>query len=357
MVTAYFRKVREFFARNYHQHVRVDGEQAMDNLMGTMLGVLFLAVISASFAGIFMAYTVSTAKATENTARTNLVVKYSTNTLNNLYIESINGKKTAQAAGWTVLSHYNKLSAASPALNPAPSSAFTDFTFAATRPLVAGGSTIISQWGINKNGLVTVYTATSKAGIAKTGATGSFTSRCDWTTDVKVLEAQCIVSIDTVQSVVAPPIGVRDEKALRWQDEIVQYPWTNSAYDWADDTKRDVKTQKLGVIDTSGIAADPVNPNEKTLKYVVMFENLTPGKKVSLDFVESTAAGTLYSHSFVPTLQTGEAGLVARSSHGTLNIPVAADNITVYLDTDVDQTDTASDQTVKMTRFVVYNMK
>lgn len=346
MVTAYFRKAREFFASNYHQRVRVDGERAMDTLMGTMLGVLFLAVISASFAGIFMAYTVSTAKAAENNERNNLVVKYSTSTLNNLYIESINGKNTATAAGWTVKSHNKALSAASPALNPAPSSAFASYTFAATRPMVTGGTTMISQWGINKNGLVTVYTATPKA--------GSGISKCDWTEASNLVEARCVVSIDTIQSVVSPPLGVRDEKALRWADQIVQYPWTASAFNWADDVKRDVKTSKLGVIDTSGIA--PVN-GERTLKYVVMFENLEPGKKVSLDFVESTAAGTLYSHSFVPTLETGETGKISRSSQGTLNIPVDADNITVYIDTDVAQTTTASDQTVKMSRFVVYNMK
>lgn len=343
MVTNYFRKVGDFFARNYHQHVRVEGERAMDNLMGTMIGVLFLAVISASFAGIFMAYTVSTAKATENTERNNAVVKYSTNTLNNLYVESVNGKNTAIAAGWTVLSHQKALSTASPSLNP--SSSFSAYTFAATRPLVSGGATLISQWGKNEGGLVTLYTAVPKAGSAA--------STCNWQEAQDKLETLCVVAIDKIQSVVSPPVGVGDEMAVRWEDQIVKYPWTATTKDWAGATKLDVTTTKLGVINTK---PDPTLPNVKDFKYVVMFENLQPGKKVSLDFVESKN-GTVYSHTFTPTLEPGETGNVTRSNQGTLSIPDGADSIDVYLDTDVAQPTNSLDPTVKMYRFNIYTMK
>lgn len=350
MVTAYFRKVRGFFARNYHQQVRVDGERAMDNLMGTMIGVLFLAVISASFAGIFMAYTVSTAKATENGSRNNIVVKYSTDTLNNLYVESAGGKTAAVAAGWTVLAQKQALSTVTPALNP--DTAFGAYTFAATRPLVTGGTTLISQWGKNEGGLVTLYTALPKA--------GSNASTCNWQEAQDKLETLCTVAIDKIQSVVSPPVGVDDEMAVNWENQIVKYPWTNTPkdstgnpIDWASATKVDVTTSKLGVINTQ---PDPTKPNIQNFKYVVMFDNLQPGKKVSLDFVESKN-GTVYSHSFTPTLQPGETGNVTRSNEGTLSIPDGANNITVYLDTDVDQANTALDPTVKMYRFNIYTMK
>lgn len=350
MVTAYFRKVRGFFARNYHQQIRVDGERAMDNLMGTMIGVLFLAVISASFAGIYMAYTVSTAKATEDTSRNNIVVKYNTDTLNNLYVESANGKANAVAAGWTVLAQKQTLTTVSPALNP--SAAFGAYTFAATRPLVTGGTTLISQWGKNEAGLVTLYTAVPKA--------GSNTSTCNWQEAQDKLETLCTVAIDKIQSVVSPPVGVGDEMAVHWEDQIVKYPWTNTPndstgkpIDWASATKTNVTTSKLGVINTQ---PDPTKPNIQDFKYVVMFDNLQPGKKVSIDFVESKN-GTVFSHTFTPTLQPGETGNVSRSNSGTLHIPDGANNITVYLDTDVDQPNNALDPTVTMYRFNIYTMK
>lgn len=378
MVTDYFRKVRGFFARNYHQQVRVDGEKAMDNLMGTMIGVLFLSVISASFAGIFMAYTVSTAKATENSERNNSVVKYSTNTLNNLYVESVNGKTGAElprnattgqtmaeekaSTGkpsttteitqwnntwgwnrWTVLSHQKALSTASPSLNV--NSTFAAYTFAASRPLVSGGTTLVSQWGKNEAGLVTLYTAVPKA--------GSGASKCNWEETEDKLETLCMVAIDKIQSVVAPPVGIGNEMAVRWEDQIVKYPWSATTKDWAGTAKLDVTTSKLGVINAK---PDPTKPNTQDFNYVVMFENLEPGKKVSLDFVESKN-GTVYSHSFTPTLEPGETGKVTRSNQGRLSIPDGADSITVYLDTDVAQPNNASDQTVKMYRFNIYTMK
>lgn len=336
MVTEYFRKVRAFFARNYHQQVRVDGEKAMDTLMGTMIGVLFLAIISASFAGIFMAYTVSSAKATENSARNNIVVKNSTNSLNGLYVESVNGKTAATAAGWQVLSHNKALSLASPSLTP--DAAFANYTYAAKRPLVDGGKTMISQWGKNENGLVTIYTAIPKAGNQ---------TACDWTATPVQVESSCIVAIDRIQSVVAPPVGVKDENSIRWEEQINKAPWTANAFDWSADTKRDVKTTKLGTITTNGV---------NNFKYVVMFDNLQPGKEVSLDFVNSKD-GAISTHSFTPTLTDGETGNVTRSNKGTISLPDGTTTFDVYIDTDVTQSNTSLDPTVKMYRFVIYNMK
>lgn len=349
MVTDYFRKVRGFFSRNYHQRVRLDGEQAMDNLIGTMLGVLFLAIISASFAGIYMAYSVSTAKATENNERNNLVVKFSTNTLNNLYVESKSGRATATAAGWTVLSQEKTLSTAVPALNPVPSTAFTTYTFAATRPMVAGGTTLVSQWGINKDGLVTIYTATPKA--------GSGVSKCNWSEAQDKLESFCVVAIDRLQSVVAPPLGITDENAVRWEEKIVKYPWSAAAFDWSAATKRDVTTSKLGVINTK---LDPLKPNTRDFKVVVMIENLTPGKKFALDFVESKN-GTYYTQSFIAGENgiplPGPDGKISIAHQATLSIPDGADSLDVYLDTDANQPNTALDPTVKISRFTIYTMK
>lgn len=334
MISGYFCRVREFLAQRYRQRVRVEGESGMDNLMGTMIGVLFLAVISASFAGIFMAYTVSTAKAAENTQRTNAVVKYSTNTLNNLYIESVNGKNTAQSAGWTVKSHLKALSLTT---TLGASSDFAGYTYAATRPLVTGGTILVSQWGKNENGLVTILTAVPKAGSAA--------SKCDWSEKKDRLETLCTVSIDTLQSVISPPMSVKDEKGVRWAEQIVQYPWTDSAFDWSSATKRTVTTSKLGVINTTGLTS---------FKFVVMFDNLEPGKKVSLDFVESKN-GTVSTRQFTPTLNEGETGKVTRSSQGSITVPAGTDTVSIYLDTDVAST--SNDPTIGISRFVVYKMK
>lgn len=331
MIFGYFHRLRSLTTHKFHQHVHVNGERAMDNLMGTMIGVLFLAIISVSFAGIYMAYTVSSHKAAENNDRVSIITRYSTNTLNNLHIESNIGSATATAAGWTVLSHNKALSATT---TLAANADFKDFTFAATRPMVDGGTILVSQWGVNKDGLVTIYTALPKA--------GSQTSKCNWTESKANLEKLCNVAIDRIQSVVAPPMGVDSSEAVLWEDQITKYPWQEAAFDWADDTKRTVTTSELGTIETNG---------ETTLSWVAMFDDLTPGKKVAIDFVDSNFA--VYSHSFTPVASKDEKGKLTRSAHGTLAVPEDVTSLTAYVDTDM-ASPTAGDQTVKIYRFNVY---
>ena len=334
MVIGYFHRLRSRIARNYRQHVRVEGESGMDTLLGTMIGVLFLAVISASFAGVFMAYTVSTAKASENTDRINVITRYSSNTLNNLYVESGNGSATATAAGWSVKSH-NKALSATPAL--AASADFKSYTYAAERPLVSGGTIKVSQWGKNEKGLVTLYTALPKA--------GSQMSKCNWSETKAKLETLCNVAIDTVQSVVDPPVGVESAEAILWEQEIDQHPWVNSSFNWADATKRSVKTSRIGDFDPKG---------KTEIRWVIMFDDLTPNKKVSIDFVDSD--DTVYTHNFTPTPVEGETGKLTRSAFGVIALPSDVTNVTAYIDTDMSQP-TANDQTVKVYRFIVYTKK
>lgn len=331
MISGYFRRLRSLTARRFHQHVRVDGERAMDNLMGTMIGVLFLAIISVSFAGIYMAYTVSSHKATENNDRVSVITRYSTNTLNSLHIESNVGSATAAADGWTVLSH-NKALSTTPTL--AANANFADFTFAATRPMVTGGTLLVSQWGVNRNGLVTIYTALPKA--------GSQASTCNWKETKVNLEKLCNVAIDSIQSVVSPPMGVDSSEAVLWESQIAKFPWQEAAFDWAAPAKRNVTTRELGTIETNG---------ETNLSWVVVFDDLTPGKRVAVDFVDSNFA--VYSHSFTPVASEDEKGKLTRSAHGTLSVPEGVTSLTAYLDTDMTSP-TALDQTVKIYHFNVY---
>ena len=332
MITAVLSRVRELISRNYHSRIRLNGEAAMENLMGTMIGVLFLSVISASFAGIFMAYSVSSAKATENTNRMNLISKYSTDTLNNLYVESVSGSTAAQNAGWTVKAARQALSSVTPSINP--SSSYSSYTYAATRSMVSGGTTTISQWGQNVNGLVTLYTAVPKA--------GSPDQTCDWTQPDDKLQYYCNVVIDTVQSVVSPPVGVNNDNAVNWASQITQFPWNNSANNWASATKYPVTTSKLGDINVN---------NQGTLKYVVMFDNLQPNVPLSIDFVAN--GQTINTQTITPTLNPGETGTVTRSVAGTFTTPANNADVAVYLDTDVN-TPTASDPTVTIYRFIIY---
>jgi hypothetical protein len=113
--------------------------------------------------------------------------------------------------------------------------------------------------------------------------------------------------------------------------------------------KRDVTTRKLGEI----------VPNGKTeIKWVAMFENLQPNKKVTIDFKETTSSGAVVvTHTLTATPVAGETGNLTRAAHGVVNVPVGTTKIGAFIDTDFDNLTTASDPTVKLYRFIVYTKK
>lgn len=361
-MTDFFRKLRVSVSSRFRNVVSENGERAMDNLVGTMLGVLFLAMISASFAGIFMAYTVSSSKAAENSERINLVTKHSTNTLNNLYVEADLGKANGIANGWNIVRHKQKLSTGTPSLGTISVVAFRDYTFAASRPLVTGGTTPVSQWGYvnTSTGLVELYTSVAKAGVP---------GKCDWTTSIADLNNRCLTVRDSIPSVVAPPTSAKDAPAVDWNCEInlsisrfltneggtTSFAPLGSKITGADgkvrytlnpniDSVMNIKTSKLGTFNSGG---------KTSLRWVMMVDDLTPGKKVSLEFFEPST-GIVSRQTFVPTLDAGESGKIRRALQGSVPISSGARDVEVYIDTDSPSNPTNTDPVVKINNFVVY---
>lgn len=348
MRIGYFRRLKEKVANNFHQHVRVQGESGMDTLVGTMIGVLFLAVISASFAGVYMAYTVSAAKADENTTRVSVMTQMSASTLNQMFIDSPTGRADAIAGGWTMVTVANGTLAT---VTPAASTEFKTYTFAATRPMVAGGTTKVSQWGFKGTaapeiGLVKLYTAVPKAGKQ---------SACNWTMTSAQLAANCVVTFDMRPSVITPPAVYSIYPSADWAANIRKLPW--SPTDYSTMTTKSAKTIKLGAINAA--TATTGTGGVRVVRYVAYLENVPVNNVVTVSFVKTATPATIYSKVTVPTApKAGETSLVKRYIEGTVTIPSGATAMDVMLDTKVTNPNTtttdATDPAINVSKFIVY---
>jgi hypothetical protein len=346
--TSALQNMRRFFTKNYQTALHTRKEYAMDTLLGTMIGVLFLAVITASFAGIYMAYVVSSAKSSENTARAAAAAKFSATSLNRLYVDSASGKTAAQTDGWTVTTQgTTPLSTADTATN----AAYADYTFAATKPLKTGGVTPVSQWGVlvtsgNDRGLVKLYTAIPKAGQSQP---------CNWKQSPENMQKYCVVVYDVLASVVAPPRAYNIYPDVHWQDSVSQMPWTSTPDFSGADWKSNIGTQMLGNVKITSATANA--DGTKNLRFVALVKDLTPGYKVSLDF-RKPGDNSFYAYTFTPTAKAGETGTLTRAVYGTINVPSGVDSVDVYMDTKVEATqNSTTDPKVQISRFFLYQTK
>lgn len=342
--TASLRSARKFFTKNYHENIRVRGENAMDTLLGTMIGVLFLAVITASFAGIYMAYVVTTAKSEENTSRAATASKYSADALNSLYVDSPGTR--AAADGWTVTTQGTaKLSTVSSGTN----TSYTNYTYAADRVL-PDTAVKISQWGVLEtsgpdNGLVKIYTAVAKAGLVAT---------CDWKTTTALLVQKCIVVYDVLSSVMAPPPAYAVHPDVFWQDHVKMSPWVLSSSfpnDFSTAAGSTTSTAKLGQINLNNATTN--SDGSRTLNFVAVVKNLDPNKKVSIDF-NKPGEQSFYGYTFTPTANPGDSSKLERAVYAVVTVPAGTIVLDVYMDTDLTATNNGAGQTLSVSRFFLY---
>jgi hypothetical protein len=347
--TTALRNMRKFFTKHYYtDRLAAKGEQAMDTLLGTMLGVLFLAVITSSFAGVYMAYAVSTAKASESTSRTNVAAKLSSQSLNGLFIDSASGKTLAQTAGWTVVTQGTTLLKN---VDAATQSSYANYTFAARKPMVDGGKVQVAQWGVlertgSDKGLVKAYTAIPKAGSKKV---------CDWTQSVDNLNLNCVVVYDVLASVVMATPNYDVYADVQWESNVVVAPWSTTPNYYTAD-QRPAQTSKLGNV-TVPTSFKTNADGSRTIKYVALLKDLEPNKQVSVDFKTPGQSGTLYGNTFTPAPATGQTGKLERSVYGTMNVPAGITSLEVFIDTDNSLPTVSTDPIVQISRFVVYQPK
>lgn len=341
--TSSLQNLRKFFTKNYHGYVRTRGESAMDTLLGTMIGVLFLAVITASFAGIYMAYTVSTAKAKENTERANLSSSLSAAALNGLYVDSSSGRSIATSAGWSVTAQgTTPLSSAAPGTN----AAYAKYTYAAKAPMKPNSPVTVSQWGVletsgTDRGLVKIYTAIPKAGQ---------TVACDWTQTPAALSTSCVVVYDVLSSIVAPPLAYNIYPDVNWEKSVRVAPWTTTpnfyGAEWNSFT-----TSKIGTTDVTSMKSNP--DGSRTVRFVALLKDLDPNKKVSIDF-RKPGEESFFGYTFTPTAKTGETGKLERAVYGVFVAPPNTTLVDVYVDTYVTDPQQSTDPTIQGSRFFVY---
>lgn len=342
--TVSLRSARRFFTKNYHENIHVRGERAMDTLMGTMIGVLFLAVITASFAGIYMAYVVSTAKSEENTSRAAIVSRDSANALNGLYVDAAGPK--AASDGWAVVTQGTaKLSTKSAGTD----AAYANYVYAATR-ILPGSAIQISQWGVLETsgpdeGLVKIYTAIAKAGVAAT---------CDWKTTPALLSQKCVVVYDVLSSIMYPPPAYVVYPDIHWKEHVNMAPWVLSgAYtkDFSTEAGATTVTEQLGQVNLNGTAAN--SDGSRSLRFVAVVKNLDPNKKVSIDF-NKPGEQSFYGYSFTPTSSVGDGAKLERAVYGTLIVPAGTTSLDIYMDTYLTSANNGVGQTLSVSRFFLY---
>jgi hypothetical protein len=355
--TSSWRNARKFFTKNYNENIRIRGEHAIDDLLGTMLGVLFLAVISASFAGIYMAYVVTSAKAEENTARANIAAKFSAETFNNLIVDNLTGgRQTATNLGWSVIKHNED------AFQPA-SPDYPNYRYVATRPMKTGSPVLAYQWGTivssgPDQGLVKLYTSIPRAG-ANSGNQGA--AKCNWRASSASLLANCIVVYDVQASVISPPPAYTVYPDINWQTSIVKAPWTTASVDYSASTWQSIATsKKLGTIDLTGLAKNA--DGTRTVKFVALAKDLVPNNLVSFDINKPGTTERIFSYQFTPKTVTGETGNLQRSvnngTDGGFTLPADVNSVDVYIDTKVTNPDQATgDPAVQLSRFFFYQPK
>lgn len=319
----------------------VAGEHGAEGLLGTMIAVLFLAVITGSFAGIYMAYTVTTNKASENVDRVSVLNSAAEAAEAGMFVDGETGAQNAAADGWTVVADGVNLSTVVPSgLN----SEFASYQYAATKPLGDTGTILISQWGVlgtsgADDGVVKIYTATPKAG---------FTDACNWTTSSTDLQSKCLVNYKTVVSVLSPPDRYEYDTYALWRANADVFPWTTTTdYSLATNAAPiTVNTRQLGTVD---ISTAPVVGSNRMVPYVISFSNLTVGQQLA---VRLYAGGTATGQTLNWTVQTADAGKKTLTGYATF--PSGTTTMDVFLDTNLANPTT--NPNVRITTMLFYKM-
>lgn len=259
-----------------------------ESLMGTMVGVLLLSIILSAFAGIFLGVSKSSNVAKETSARLTLVTTYNAQALSDGRVDS-----TPQVApsGWAL---------------EVPNSAYS---YGITRYAGNSSTIAIHQWGVNTNGIITVYTA-----MAKTGNDSSIV--CDSNLTPAQLSSQCVVAFGSAFSSKNPPSS---GSTGNWQSYVNMEPWSGGkTYD---------STTAQGFTNGSSFTLNSAEPSmtssqTRTLKFIVNFNNASSTTR----YIQINTKNSSVNKSFVVPV-----GTAAGYFYGTVQIPGDETNPTVSI--------------------------
>lgn len=339
------KRMRQFITHDYHENFRKNKERAVEGLMGTMIGVLFLAIVTASFAGIYMAYTVSSSKATANTDRSTLIAKETDLTLNNAYIDGPQGSSRAAAAGWTVVVSGTALSSA----QPGTLSDYGSFTYAAQKTLT-GTSIKVSQWGGQQpgvNGVMAVFTAVPKSGAVVSA--GVPLTSCDWKTALTVLTTKCLVYRSNMNSIANPPAQVGYDTGANWTDFIRAGTWSTSPNYAATPTAAASGTIGRINVTTNGITTN--SSGQRVMNYIMVVSRLTANQQVKITVNQTGTSTEVFSRAWTQAASDGD----TQTLYGTVIVPSGVSSVDVVLDTNTAAT--TGKPTVNISQFYMYQMK
>jgi hypothetical protein len=249
-----------------------------ESLMGTMVGVLLLSVILSAFAGIFLGVSKSSNVAKETSARLTLVTTYNAQALSDGRVDS---SPQIAPGGWAL---------------EVPNSAYS---YGITRYAGDSSTIAIHQWGINTNGIITVYTA-----MAKTGNDPSVV--CDSNLTPAQLSSQCVVAFGSTFSSKNPP---SPGSTGSWQNYVNVESWNSGqTYD---------STTAQNFTNGSTFSLNSVEPamtssQTRTLKFVVDFNNTSSTTR----YIQINTNNSSVNKSFVVPVGTGTGYY-----YGTVQIP------------------------------------
>lgn len=340
------KRMRQFLTHDYHENIRNNRERGVEGLMGTMIGILFLAVVTASFAGVYMAYTVSTAKATANTERSSVIQKESDLTLTNAYIDGPQGTSRAATAGWNILASGTSLTTAM----PGTLSQYSSFTYAAQKTLT-GSNVQISQWGGNQpgvSGAMALFTAVPKSGAM--ASAGVPLTSCDWKTGLTTLATKCLVYRSVMPSIVNPPAQVGYDTGTNWTDFIRAANWT-SATNYATATPTSASSGTIGrmSVTTNGIVTNASNQRE--LNYILVVSGLTTNQKLKLSVNQANTTTAVFTREWTQSSADG----TKQTLYGTVLVPAGVTSLDAVLDTNTAVT--TGKPTVTISQFYMYQTK
>lgn len=260
-----------------------------ESLMGTMVGVLLLSIILSAFAGIFLGVSKSSNVAKETSARLTLVTTYNAQALSDGRVDA---SPQAAPTGWAL---------------EVPNAAYS---YGITRYAGNSSTIAIHQWGVNTNGIITVYTA-----MAKTGNDSSVV--CDSNLTPAQLSSQCVVAFGSAFSSKNPPSS---GSTGNWQNYVNIEKWSGT--DYSSTTTRTFTNGSSFTIDTVNVEPAMTSSQTRTLKFIVKFNNTSSTTR----YIQINTNNSNVNKSFVVPV-----GTAAGYFYGTVQIPGDETNPTVSI--------------------------
>ena len=276
--------------------ITVNKKESGETLLGTLLGVLLLSVMTASFAGVIFASAASTGRANEISNRVTVINTVSSDALTDLRVERV-----TPPTGWSA--------------NAPITVAGVFYTYNSSYTLPNNSAVTVRQWGTVIDGVVSVYTSVPKPKATYT---------CDVTNAINnsaAFKNACLLSYSSSLSVLTPltpnPLGAN----VDWRNNVVANTAVSSATPTVASLTPTSGTWVTTTASTVITATMPAVASAQTLKYVFNASGVTAARIVTFKS-GTTTLGTA-------TIPAGTNGYIS----GTLTtaFPANATSVTITI--------------------------